>query len=247
MELAEGHFWGNLGLWRAGSSYVDAARALARHVGTAAALKSGSTLLDLGSGYGAQLGLWHNDFKVTSILTVEPSSEARRAARAYTSQLELDITWTDVSNVPKKSLDSVVSVDAAYHFTQRQHLLKTLSQALKPAGQLAWTDLLLTRVATSGQHPIQRISSAFDIPPENLLSEAAYTQTLERAGFRDIQIENLSAEVLGGFAAHWREALAAHRSRPDASWLKYSLTALASKLAIRSDTPRYVLVRASKA
>jgi len=204
-------------------------------------------MLDLGSGYGAQLMLWAQAFGVRAISTFEPNSEAQRSAQAYAAHNGIDVSWLAQPTLPVDSVNAVVSVDAAYHFQDRRKLLTHLAAALKSAGRLAWTDLLLESAPANKPHPIQRISSVFDIPQENLLTEQDYRHLLEGSGFTDIQFENLSAGVLGGFAQHWKDVLNQHQHREDASWLKYRLTAAAASLALRYDTPRYVLITASKA
>ncbi len=247
MELSESHYWGNLGYWNRTRHYPEAARALALKVGHGAKLTEGASLLDLGSGYGAQLPLWAQAFKVGSIATFEPDLEAQRSAQVYATHNETPVSWLPESSLPAESVDAILSVDAAYHFQDRPRLLTQLAAALKPAGHLAWTDLLLDGEPAARPHPIQRISSVFDIPSENLLTEEGYRAMLESTGFTDIQIENLSREVLGGFAQNWKDVLRQHQKRNDASWLKYRLTATAARLALKYGTPQYVLVTATKA
>ena len=49
--------WTNLGFWPGASGYVEAARALAMHVGQAAQLRAGDVVADYACGYGDSLRL----------------------------------------------------------------------------------------------------------------------------------------------------------------------------------------------
>ena len=248
MELTEEHYWGNLGYWESHDDYLNAAKALARLVGDAAELHSNQEILDLGSGYGAQLHLWKSHYRVESIQTFEPDKAASKHAQSYIAGSDISgIRWLPSAKSAADGLDAVVSVDAAYHIPNRRALWQDLVGRLKPNGRLALTDLVLLERAHTRTHPLQKISSIFEIPAENIMTQQVYREELEGIGFKSVEFQDLSSAVFGGFARNWKSVLRAHQGRPDASWLKYKLTALAASQALRWGTPKYVLISAKKA
>ena len=247
MELTKEHYWGNLGYWQSLDDYLSAAIALAKLVGDAARLNQHQKVLDLGSGYGAQLHLWKSHYQVESIQTFEPDKAASKHAQGYIAGSDISgISWLPSAESAADDLDAVVSVDAAYHIPNRRALWQSLVKRLKPNGRLALTDLVLFEHAHTRTHPLHRVSSIFEIPAENLMTQHAYREELEGIGFKNVEFRDLSSAVFGGFARNWKSVLRAHQGRPDASWLKYKLTALAVSQALRWGTPRYVLISADK-
>ena len=94
---------------------------------------------------------------------------------------------------------------------------------------------------------LQRAAPLFDIPSENLTTIQEREDTLRSAGFARITVEDLTEEVIAGFASSWRRAWKANRSRPDGSWLRYRITAAACRYVHRSGALRYVMLQATKA
>ena len=100
---------------------------------------------------------------------------------------------------------------------------RPLYALLRPSqteGRLAITDLILAAPSKPGGRLLKRLSGIFDIPSANLKSREVYQQELEELGFDDVSFQDISKEVLVGFSENWRAALAAHRGRPDASFLE---------------------------
>ena len=246
MELNEAAHWGNLGDWGQSASYLNAARKLATRLGHTAALKPSECILDLGSGYGSQLRFWHDTFEVGAIDTVEPNDTAREHAQKFNRKSPIPIQWLPSINEAKNTYDAVLSLDAAYHFPDRRALFARCFDLLKPKGRLVLNDLLLAAPSTPGARLLKRISGIFGIPSTNLKSREVYQQELEEIGFEEVSFQDLSSEVLVGFSENWRAALEAHRERPDASLLKYRLTASAASQGFRKNLIHYAVIQGTK-
>lgn len=170
--------WGNLGCWPA-ADYAGAAGALAQAVGRAARLAQGQRVLSLACGAGDELALWRSAFGVAEAQGTEVGS----------------------GPVPPGPFDAVLCVDAAYHFSPRRAWMAQAFARLRPGGRFAFTDLVLERRAglvLAGAARLCGLTLA-DLGPA-----ARRTDELAAAGFADVQVQRLDAEVLDGFAAFVR-------------------------------------------
>lgn len=239
--------WANLGLWRAGDAYGMAARRLATRIGEGALLGPGKHLLDLGMGPAQQWSLWQERFGVASIVGLDPDPD--HCAWAEGSRRGQDrIVCAPAERVgdhlAAASMDAVVAVDAAYHFPARCGLLAALARILRPGGRAAWSDLVL---ATPPPRPGPLLAAALPIagiPAVNLMTSAHYVGTLEAAGWRDVELERLDAEVLDGFARWWPSYRRRHRVHPRL-WLRAEVTARVLEANRRHRRLGYVVVAAS--
>lgn len=219
--------WQNLGLWPA-RTYDEACERLARRVGEAAALRPGDRVLDLGAGAGASLDLWRASF-FADPLGLDPYPRAERpdliAAPALIGR-HLAV---------RGPFDAIVSVDAAYHFAPLGAWLRAAHEELRPGGRLAFTTL-------AAGPPWSWLGRLADMPSGALVPRSRLIAHLDEAGLEDVHLEDLSHEVLDGFADH----VASLGRRRGPGWAKISLTARLSRRGASSGALAYLLVSARR-
>lgn len=243
--------WANLGDWQDADTYPEAARHLALRLGRAAGLGPGHRVLDVGVGHGEQIRLWTEHFGVASVEGVDRNAEAVRRSRAALVQAGLDarVQVGDGVDLPVagSSVDRVLALDSAYHLDPRAAFFRTAHHALRPDGRLALTDLVLRSSEDAPPPLLRRLAPFLGVPSGNLITEADYTRSLLEAGFTEPVVEDLSQDVLAGFARWARGAWAGLAlRRPLGGWPAVALTGWGAGLAHRRGWVSYVLVTARK-
>jgi cyclopropane fatty-acyl-phospholipid synthase-like methyltransferase len=246
-----GTAWANLGDWSAAESYVDAARAFALRLGVAATLAPGQRIVDAGVGAGEQLLLWPTQFGVAHVTACDQSTvfAALAAARVQRAGLgdRVSVVAAEANElqIVAGSADRVIALDAAYHFADRGDFFQRAAHWLAPEGRLALTDLTLGPAAGRMTSQWARVAG---IAPTQLLSADSYRTMVQQAGFTTVQIEDLSAPVLGGFA-RWTRAQRGRllRRSPFGAGLSIAITGAVADYLHRSRRVSYVLVTATKA
>lgn len=252
--------WGNLGYWREADDYSSACRELAVLLGERLALSSESVVFDAGFGCGDQLLLWLQQFQVGQLFGVNFSSSQTAYAlsqlqrRGLAPQAEISegcvesaAAWSAVE-ASEQPVNRVIALDCAYHFPSRQNFFTKANQLLPDAGRIGLTDFVLGdgfrgRAGLLGGLMF-RLSK---IPRGNMVTESQYRDELAAAGFKAIEIEDISAEVMPKFG-QWLRGFKRDNLRimPRAQWLKYDGTARFLAWAYRKKLLRYVVVIADK-
>lgn len=200
--------WTNLGDWRETTDYAHAAAALARHIGTAAALGPERVVVDYACGYGDSLRLWVEEFGVRRVIGVEPDPRVCSVVQARITRWGLGdrirIVQARAEDTPPGRLDAavnaVVCVDAAYHFRSRARWWQMLVRDLPAGARIACSDVLIAegrRVSLT----LLGIAAAMRIPGENLVDATWLCATLSALGLKGILHESLGHAVLDGFVA----------------------------------------------
>jgi microcystin synthetase protein McyJ len=250
--------WGNLGDWgdarTCARGYGDACEALAARVGRAARLGRGDEVLEAACGEGEGLRLWLERFGVHRVIGVELHPESAAAARSNLAHVTA-LRWcvetgsaTDLSAVEDASVDAVVCVDAAYHFDARGRFLQEAMRVLRPGGRLALSDLVLEREPRGrvAEAILRGVAVGAAIPRANLCAEELYVARLRAAGFVDVALERLDAEVLGGFSSFVRAHRREHLLRSlRCGWSKVLVTGWGAGLVHRRGWMHYVMVSAN--
>lgn len=219
----QGETWGNLGYWHglAGqtiSTYSQACRALADLVAQKAGLNEQSKVMDVGFGCGDQLLLWLNKYKVRSLRGINISTSQTNVALTKltnggysrlrnqfhigsASDHDLWQTLCQNSEHANNKINTVLALDCAYHFQNRRKFFQLASQHLDSNGAIVLTDFVLgtkklTRIERIKLNNMLRLSR---IPIPNIVTTAEYIDQLKLAGFREIEIVNLSDEVMPEF------------------------------------------------
>ncbi len=201
--------WTNLGFWKNGGGYVEAAAELARRVGRAAALGPGDVVLDVACGHGDSCVMWVREFDVARVIGLEPDPilVAANTSRVTAMGLGDRITFRcahaeaiDTVPVPP-DVSAVTCVDAAYLFDSRDVWLDRLAFVVGPGTRLAMSDLLVAPRAQRSPRVI-RLATRAGIPTANLWTAHDVEPGLSDAGFALERMVRCGPEVLGGFTRH---------------------------------------------
>ena len=255
---SEGQAWGNLGYWKDATEYSAACAALAQLLGDAVHLGSRSSVMDAGFGCGDQLLMWLNRYQVAGVRGVNHSRSQTAMARRRLAEAghagdadnlrEGDIHdpdhWDFGDNMP--SVNRVIALDCAYHFPDRNRFWQHTARALSPGGRVGVTDLMLSDHYQPGglrAFFLKLMLQGSRIPSANLVRESDYVRNMTLAGFEQIELQDISSEVLPAFGLWWRDYRPPARL-PLASRLKYEITARFLDWAWRKDLLRYQVVTA---
>ncbi|TPX31836.1 hypothetical protein SmJEL517_g04899 [Synchytrium microbalum] len=209
--------WLNMGLWTSDEmSFQEATQGLLRKVVESLNLKKAHTLVDFGYGCGDQDNWLSTNYPNLSItgVTLEPSHVSAARSRFRSPNLSFLIgdaadpsTWRDEykSAVPVKpeQFDAALSLDSAYHYNTRKAWLAITYGMLRKGGRLAIGDIIIGPGAQSSfwnRCVVNLFCILAGVPMDNLISEDVYKRNLEDVGFVEVQVVNISDQVLPGMS-----------------------------------------------
>jgi cyclopropane fatty-acyl-phospholipid synthase-like methyltransferase len=204
--------WSNLGLWQAGDNYRHACQALAMHLADSIDLNSKDIVLDLACGQGASLELWYKNYKIQNIHAVElQQSHVLRIQQhaTFLNSIRCDSFLNLNSNSFSQKFSAVLCIDAAYHVNLNS-FLDSVKQVMQPQGRLAFHTLILSEAFLNlniwQQKKYAYVLKAADVNLDHLMTQDGLKSTIMQHGFQQVQIEDLSEQVLGGFADYIQRA-----------------------------------------
>ena len=255
--ISENGLYLNLGDWRSASSIDEACTALVHRLGVVAGLGAGDEVVDVGFGFGDQDIYWARHFapaRITGLnITRSQVDVARRrvAEEGLEDRVDLRHGSATAMPFPDASADIVLGLECAFHFDTRAAFLHEAGRVLRSGGRLALGDIIPAPPSPSpGRRAAQRVgwsltSRIWNIPRANADTPESYRAKLRGAGFTNIRIESIRADV---FVPLHRYVTA----RPELVRRYHPLLRLPFHVVRRADPERlysgldYVLVSAEK-
>ena len=247
--------WTNLGCWQKSTDYVDAATYLASRLAESVKLNSQDNLLEIGAGYGASLDLWHQDFAVEDISVLELQERCCHEILQKKHKFVKDVFQQSIfdnkpSDIPKL-FDVILSVDATYHYDLNAYL-NAIQPWLAPHGRVGFHLLVKTDQSLemgNRDKSISRKLAYAKVDYQKLPTQDLLIQTLLKQGYQNVQIQDLTEQVLKGFSdyiLYQQKNQWSWRQRYSIGALKIYLTAKLCRYLAETQQLQYVQVTAQK-
>jgi erythromycin 3''-O-methyltransferase len=198
----------NFGLWENGiNDYVKAAENLVSRMGTTLGLNETSKLLDVAPGMGTQDIYLARTFSPQSIdgLDVTWGHIEHGRRRALEAHLDDRVkfhhgTATEIP-FPDDTFTHVLSIEGPEHFDTREKFLCEAQRVMQPGGVIALADFIVKRLPNN---PLEKLvaeaaRSLWKVPRANVYDADVYRQKMRGAGFRNIEITEMGAQVIPGY------------------------------------------------
>jgi len=187
------------GYWQTGrESPEEAAVQLVQRVAEAAGIRAGSTVCDVGCGYGGT-ARWLAQAYQARVTGITVSSHQHRYAEAQhvtggPAPTYLLHDWLDTS-LPEASFDAVLFVESLAHMADKAQAVAAAHRVLRPGGRLVACVWLAdsNTPAWAERHILEPICHEGQLPGLPTIGE--YRHALTTAGFRAIRIDDISRNV----------------------------------------------------
>lgn len=243
--------WTNLGFWKNTQNYREACCQLADHLAQAVILNSKDHLLDLGCGQGASLMHWLQHYQPKSLSAVELQSKCVNKIQKLIPEINQIYSGSFLNLKQfefKQFFDVVLCIDAAYH-SHLNSFLDSVVPVLNSKGRLGFHYLMRAascqNMTVLQEQKYRYLLKAADVVWDNVPNEKTLRNTLEQQGFANIQIEDLSEQVLLGFSQYIQNQQERNQSRGLANF-KIQMTAKLCRQLYQNGYVRYIQITAIK-
>ncbi|VAX43091.1 Erythromycin 3''-O-methyltransferase [Acinetobacter calcoaceticus] len=243
--------WTNLGLWKNTQNYREACCQLADHLAQAVNLNSKDHLLDLGCGQGASLLHWLKYYQPKSVSAVDLQAECVNKIQKLIPEINQIYSGSFLNLKQfefKQFFDVVLCIDAAYH-SHLNSFLDSVVSVLNSKGRLGFHYLMRAdscqNMTVLQEQKYRYLLKAADVVWDNVPNEKTLRNALEQQGFANIQIEDLSEQVLLGFSQYIQNQQERNQSRGLANF-KIQMTAKLCRQLYQNGYVRYIQITAIK-
>lgn len=185
----------------------SALRRLEDHLFDSLDLQPGAEVLDAGCGVGhVAMHLARKGLRVHGIDVVSNHLEwARQGIRANGLEKEVTVRLMDyhhLDGLPDASFHGVYTVETLVHATDPERALGEFFRVLKPGGSIALyeydhsdLDTVPKDIARRFMESMEQVNSRASMPANKMFSQGTLQSMLERQGFQDVVVEDLSENV----------------------------------------------------
>jgi erythromycin 3''-O-methyltransferase len=248
--LAPSPGWLNLGLWEGAGDPAEALVAVRRLVETIAEeLPRGGVVLDVGNGLGAQDPVIARVAEPRTLVALNITESQLRAGRAELQEAHAFPVNGDAVNIPLRdgSVDGVISVEAAFHFSSRAAFFREARRVLRPGGVLTMSDVPAQRRPRTPAELLAGISQlrVWGLRPSAAASAQEIAAAVKGAGFTDVRTRLCGDQVIRPALRWARRALDEAEGVPPAQRAGARFFINQVGLLWRKGLIEYLLLRAS--
>lgn len=172
------------------------------------------SILDVGCGYGVQDLSWSKLLSEESKITAVDISETQIASANETRQQQnisdkkLCYETCDAMKLTDKysaeQFDAVISLESAFHYSDRPKFFKNVHSVLKNDGVFAISDIMLNNANGVFNNLFLKIFSDFlHIPKQNLIGINEWKQQLQKAGFNIVEYNDITSQTFSPYYKHF--------------------------------------------
>src|SRR5436853_5537337 len=199
LALAPG--WLNLGLWEGPGDPEEAPAAARRLVETIAEeLPKHADVLDVGNGLGVQDPVIAEVAEPRRLVALNITESQLRAGREAMSEARALPVNGDAVRIPLRdgSVDGVISVEAAFHFSSRAAFFREARRVLRPGGVLTMSDVPAQRRPRTPLDLVAGISQlrVWGLKPSAAASADQIATSVKAAGFTDVRTRLFGDRVI---------------------------------------------------
>lgn len=247
LALAPG--WLNLGLWHGSGDPAEAPAAARRLVETIAAeLPRAGVVLDVGNGLGAQDPLIAEVTGARRLIAVNITESQLRAGARFLKDAGARPVVADATTLPIRddSVDGVISVEAAFHFSSRASFFAECARVLRAGGVLSMSDVSMERLPESPGTALWGLAGlrVWGLARHAMIPAAEIARMAEDAGLKQVRIRSVGKRVIDPAFAYFSSRIEGGTVRePWIRWAGRLLVRGWSELR-RRDMVDYVLMTA---
>ncbi len=199
--LAPAPGWLNLGLWDGPGSESEAEDACRRLVRTvASALPTEGVILDIGNGLGTQDPLIADVARPRTLVAVNITEWQLRAGRSSLRTAGALPVAADAARLPlaDATVDGVISVEAAFHFSSRLAFFRECVRVLRPGGVITTSDISTERMPRGPREFLAGLTQlrVFGLRRDAAMTAEQIADAARSAGLVDVEIERCGDRVI---------------------------------------------------
>jgi SAM-dependent methyltransferase len=212
--LAPAPGWLNLGLWDGPGTESGAEDACRRLVQTvASALPTEGVILDVGNGLGTQDPLIADVARPRTLVAANITEWQLRAGRSSLTTAGALPVAADAVRLPlaDATVDGVISVEAAFHFSSRLSFFRECVRVLRPGGVLTTSDISTERMPRGPRELFAGFTQlrVFGLRRDAAMAAEQIADAARTAGLVDVDVERCGDRVIAPALELTRERLRA--------------------------------------
>ena len=235
-KVSKGNYFMNYGLWSGVSSGVSSStenlytanKALVSYMLEKSGVldKKDAKILDVGCGYGEQDFFWMskldktNTLKAVDISAEQIKSAAEKCKRSdFASRLSFEVCDAMLlkSKFNDGEFDTVLSVESAFHYSNRPQFFQHVHDILKSGGTFVISDIVINDSYKPGilnSSFLRTFSDFLHVPSVNHVKSAVWEKTIKDSGLAIVECIDITDKTFNPYYKHFFDTYAKNNGLP---------------------------------